>query len=107
MATITTAENWFERRPWIDEPNASIDDYIRSAPSLPTDYQLDEQLEHWREHGIVIFEKAVDEQVIDSLLEDVECLVTHPTEYEVTVDPGGGDAHSDQAIINRRVAAAR
>jgi len=93
MATITTAKNWFERRPWIDEPNASIDDYMRSAPSLPTDYRLDEQLEHWREHGIVIFEKAVDEQVIDSLLEDVDCLVTHPTEYEVTVDPGGG-AHA-------------
>jgi len=90
MATRTTAENWFERRPWIDEPDASIDEYVSSAPSLPVDYDLKAQLEHWREHGIVIFEQAVDERAIDALLEDVECLVTHPTEYEVTVDPGGG-----------------
>jgi phytanoyl-CoA hydroxylase len=90
MTTRISAQSWFQRRPWIDEPDASIDQYIGATQFPSTDYDLKAQLEHWREHGIVIFEQAVDLAVIDTLLEDIESLIRHPAEYEVTVDPGGG-----------------
>jgi len=87
------AQNWFEQRPWIDDPGASIDAYLRSLPSLPSEYDLKAKLEHWRDHGIVIFEGAVDSSTVDSLLDDVDCLVRNPSEYEVTIDVGGGQPH--------------
>ena len=85
-----SAQDWFQRRPWIDEPSASIDEYVRTVSTRPTAYDLKEKLEHWREHGIVIFERAVEYSLIASLLNDVKCLVDHPTDYELSVDLGGG-----------------
>ena len=79
------------RRPWIDDPAANINEYIKKQPSLPAHYNLAAQLDHWRQHGIVIFEQAVDPDLIDELLEDIEVLVRHPSDYEVTVDLGGGN----------------
>jgi phytanoyl-CoA hydroxylase len=89
----TTAQDWFARRPWIDEPDASIDAYVKSVNSPPVDYDLKAQLLHWREHGIVIFENAVPHSIIDSLLADIDCLVRNPKEYELTVDLGDGKPH--------------
>ena len=88
-----SAQDWFQRRPWIDEPGASIDEYVRTVSTRPTAYDLKEKLEHWREHGIVVFERAVQPSLIESLLSDVECLVDHPTDYELSVDLGGGSSY--------------
>jgi phytanoyl-CoA hydroxylase len=92
MTRTATADDWFNRRPWIDEPNAAIDAYVKSVATIH-DYDLKEKLKSWKENGIVIFEGAVDNTKIDSLLNDIEYLVHHRQEYEITVEmPGGGHA---------------
>ncbi|MSU61412.1 MAG: hypothetical protein EXS31_03290 [Pedosphaera sp.] len=86
--TKITARDWFKKRPWIDDPYASIDDYVATEAPCK-DYDLKKQLEHWRDHGIVIFENAVDTATIDALLSDIDHLVHHPTEFEITVETRG------------------
>jgi hypothetical protein len=56
-----TAQDWYRSRPWVDEPNADIDAYCRSV-ARPEDYDLRAKLDYWREHGVVIFEQAIDTQ---------------------------------------------
>ncbi|MBA2269488.1 MAG: phytanoyl-CoA dioxygenase family protein [Chthoniobacterales bacterium] len=93
MSATTTAETWLSRRPWIDEPGASIDEYVSKVGPAPDDYDLKDQLNHWREHGIVIFEGAVSHDTIDALLADIDYLVHHPKDFEISVDLGGGRPH--------------
>lgn len=76
------------RRPWIDEPNASIEAYVQSL-AQPEDYDLPAQLEHWREHGVVIFEGALEAGAIQELLDDIDYLVRHPSEFDITVETRG------------------
>jgi len=85
---MTTAKDWIAQRPWIDEPDASIEKYVNSL-ARPEDYDLKAQLQHWRDHGIVIFENAVDPQAIDRLLADVDYLTRHPSEFDITVETRG------------------
>jgi ectoine hydroxylase-related dioxygenase (phytanoyl-CoA dioxygenase family) len=89
MTTTVTAADWFKRRPWIDEPDAAIEAYVKSAATIH-DYDLKEKLESWRENGIVIFEGAVDNARIDSLLSDIDYLVQNQKGFEITVETRGG-----------------
>lgn len=91
MTTSVTPNDWFKHRPWIDEPNASVDAYVKSVAKID-DYDLKGKLEYWRECGIVIFEGAVDTATVDSLLDDVKYLIHHPKEFEITVETGGQTA---------------
>ena len=93
MSGRTTAENWFARRPWIDEPGASIDDYVNSLADPAVGYDLKEKLEHWRDHGIVIFENAVSDETISGLLSDIEYLIDHAADFEISVDFGDCRPH--------------
>jgi ectoine hydroxylase-related dioxygenase (phytanoyl-CoA dioxygenase family) len=88
MTTTVTAADWFKGRPWIDEPDAAIEAYVNSVANI-NDYDLKEKLESWNENGIVVFEGAVDTAKIDSLLTDVDYLVHHPKEFELTVETRG------------------
>lgn len=83
-----TARDWFIDRPWIDEPDADIDAYCRSV-AHPEDYDLKAKLEYWREHGVVIFENAIDTGLLDLLQEDLDTLQGDPSGYDITVQTGG------------------
>jgi phytanoyl-CoA hydroxylase len=85
LPTTVTAADWFQHRPWIDEPDAAIEAYVKSVATVH-DYDLKEKLECWRENGIVIFEGAVDHSKIGSLLSDVEYLVHNQKDFEITVE---------------------
>lgn len=83
-----TAKDWYRNRPWIDEPDADIDAYCRRA-AHPEDYDLKDKLEFWREHGVVIFENAVDTDLIDLLNQDLDALVAEPQRHEIIVEIAG------------------
>ena len=85
---VRTAQDWYTRRPWIDEPDADIDAYCRRV-ARPEDYDLKAKLEHWQEHGVVIFEGAIDPSLIDLLNADLDALVRAPSEHELTVEVAG------------------
>jgi phytanoyl-CoA hydroxylase len=82
------AQDWYANRPWIDEPDADIDAYCRSL-AHPEDYDLKAKLEYWREHGVVIFENAIDTDLIDLMQADLDELKATPTQHDVTVEIAG------------------
>jgi ectoine hydroxylase-related dioxygenase (phytanoyl-CoA dioxygenase family) len=83
-----TAQDWYKNRPWIDEPDADIDGYCRKL-ARPEDYDLKAKLEYWQEHGVVIFENAIDTDLIDLLQEDLDALVANPKDHEIFVEIAG------------------
>jgi len=85
---MITAQDWYRNRPWIDEPGADVDAYCRSI-ARPEDYDLKAKLEHWREHGVVIFEQAIDTRLIDLFNEDIAALVAAPQDHDLTIEIAG------------------
>lgn len=83
-----TVQDWYRNRPWIDEPEADIAAYCGRV-ARPEDYDLKAKLEHWQEHGVVIFEGAIDTSLIDLLNSDLDALVHAPTEHDLTVEIAG------------------
>ncbi len=60
--------------PWIDRPNPDIAGYVQRVKAqgmLPTEYDLEKQLTHWRESGYVVFAQAAPSKLIDALLADI------------------------------------
>lgn len=83
-----TAQDWYKNRPWIDEPDADIDGYCRRV-AHPEDYDLKAKLEYWHEHGVVIFENAIDTRLIDLLNEDLDALIATPQDHDLTIEIAG------------------
>lgn len=108
MATTVTAADWFRHRPWIDEPNAPVGEYVKSVATIH-DYNLEEKLQSWRENGIVVFEGAVETAKIDALLNDVEYLVHHQKNFEITVENPRGlhvpikEVETDELLQSERL----
>jgi phytanoyl-CoA hydroxylase len=83
-----TAEAWHLTIPWIDYPDADIDAYVAKV-AQPEDYDLKAKLECWREHGVAIFEQAVDPSLLDALQDDLAYLMDHSGDFEVLVEHAG------------------
>ncbi len=83
-----TAQDWYRSRPWVDEPNADIDAYCRSV-ARPEDYDLRAKLDYWREHGVVIFEQAIDTKLIDLLSQDLDDLIRSPGRHQIEIENAG------------------
>ena len=83
-----TAEDWHRKKPWIDDPNSDVSNYVKHV-AHPEDYDLEAKLEYFKEHGVVIFEGAIGSRLIDLLQEDVKQLIEHSSEHDLLVDHGG------------------
>jgi ectoine hydroxylase-related dioxygenase (phytanoyl-CoA dioxygenase family) len=83
-----TAEDWHRTKPWIDREDCDIPGYVAQV-AHPEDYNLREKLEFWREHGVVIFERAVDPLLLDALQEDLAHLIAHSAEFDVLIEHAG------------------
>jgi phytanoyl-CoA hydroxylase len=71
--------------PWIYQANADIDSFVSNFPlAAEYKYNLKEKLEFWRENGYVIFEKAIPEEQIDSLWNEIETTIDNHTKYGMT-----------------------
>lgn len=80
-----TAAEWHQAKPWIDYSDRDIERYVKGLAN-PQDYDLKAMLEHWVEHGVVIFEGAIDKKLLDLLDEDLDYLVHHNKEFELEID---------------------
>jgi phytanoyl-CoA hydroxylase len=72
--------------PWIDKDESDIDAFLKNfkqKDSLP--YDLGEKLKFWKKNGYVIFEKAIQHDLIDTYLSDIEELINNHSKYEVLV----------------------
>lgn len=79
------ADDWHNSKPWIDGINPDIAGYVNKVAHLE-DYDLEEKLNHWVEHGVVIFEGAIDTKLLDLLDEDLSYLVEHNTKFDLEID---------------------
>jgi phytanoyl-CoA hydroxylase len=87
-AMVVTERDWYEDRPWVDDPSADIDAYVRQEPAHLRD-ELRSKLLEWRRDGIVVFERGADPELIDEFMADVEYLIEHPTDFELSVERWG------------------
>lgn len=83
-----TAADWHRQKPWIDHAGCDLAGYVAQV-AQPEDYDLRAKLEHWREHGVVIFENAVDPALLDLLQADVRHLIDHAPEFDLLVEHAG------------------
>jgi phytanoyl-CoA hydroxylase len=80
--------HWEENLLSIDSPDFDVDAYVSNAPPAAT-FDLREKLEQWRKDGIVVFEAAVDGNLIDLLLEDIRYLDAHPKDFDLEIEYKG------------------
>lgn len=72
-----------------DRPEFNLDKYVSSVAS-PQDYDLRTKIEEWMEHGIVVFEGAVDTDLIDQLTDDIGQICSSPNDYDLEIEYRGG-----------------
>lgn len=88
MSSILQSDQWINNRPWIDQQDADIRQYVASLVSRP-DYDLEEKLTSWRDDGLVIFEGAVPQLLIDDYLEDLYHFINNYNAYDVPIEIRG------------------
>ncbi|MEQ1575332.1 MAG: phytanoyl-CoA dioxygenase family protein [Vicinamibacterales bacterium] len=69
--------------PWIDQPDADVDRYVRALPQVPPG--LRNRLEQWRDQGFVVLEQAIEHRLIDAYVADVKELFEHHRQFSATV----------------------
>jgi ectoine hydroxylase-related dioxygenase (phytanoyl-CoA dioxygenase family) len=90
----TPINRWTVDVPWIDQDDADIDAYVSSLPSKPN-YDLRAQLKCWRDLGIVTFERVVDTDLIDLLLEDIDHFIRNFVSYKLPIEIRGQQTSSE------------
>jgi ectoine hydroxylase-related dioxygenase (phytanoyl-CoA dioxygenase family) len=71
--------------PWIDQDDADINSFVAQFPiAADYPYDLKEKLEFWKKNGYVVFEKAIPEEVIDSLWSEIEDTIDNHDKYKMT-----------------------
>jgi phytanoyl-CoA hydroxylase len=79
--------------PWIDRDDADIDRYVEGLSALPPTKRahLRERLHDWRRDGYLILEQAIDHQLIDAYLSDLDELLSERNDSAALVNgPGHG-----------------
>ncbi|RIV18453.1 phytanoyl-CoA dioxygenase [Fibrisoma montanum] len=72
--------------PWIDKKDADIDSFVKRyqrGQNFP--YDLADKLRFWQQNGYVILEKAIQEEWVDQLWNEVEELIAHHERYRTNV----------------------
>jgi len=72
-----------------DTAHFDIAHYIKHTPKVE-EYDLRQKFEEWRETGVVIFENAVPEGLIDHYLADIEYLCANRAQFGIEVEHQGG-----------------
>jgi phytanoyl-CoA hydroxylase len=84
--------DWYQDRPWIDEPGADVDAYVAGLREDPG-FDLKAALQQWHRDGVVVFESVVDLDLIDALERDIEHLRTHYRDFDLLVETSGIQKH--------------
>jgi len=88
MRTTSPRKLDFDRAtlPWLDRHLAEIQDYVAAQSLSPADQrQLRDRLLHWMTYGFAVLPQAVEHDLIDALLADIDTLFTHREKYSVSV----------------------
>ena len=85
---MTTEQSWLDTRLWLDREEADIDSYFSDLDDLPT-YDLRSKLYAWRDRGIVVFENAVDADLLELLIRDIDEVTSGRSQFDLDVEYRG------------------
>lgn len=85
---ILTQLDYESTRPWIDLDSVDVRAYVARV-SDQAGFDLERKLVEWHKRGVVSFENAVDVQLVDALLDDVEYLRKHARDFELMAEYRG------------------
>jgi phytanoyl-CoA hydroxylase len=73
-------------QPWIDQPNADIDSFLRKfKPRFEVSYDLADKLTNWRKNGYAVLENIIPKEMIDKFMADVDRLTEEPEKHKLSV----------------------
>ncbi|WP_224245717.1 phytanoyl-CoA dioxygenase family protein [Hyalangium gracile] len=73
--------------PWLDKPEADIEGYVKGlGGAVENPEELIGQLRSWRDNGFVILPRAIEPELIDALLADVDELFTNCSKYSILIN---------------------
>lgn len=73
--------------PWLDTPGADIESYVKWLGSAVEDPELlVQQLQSWRFYGFVHLPGAIEPELIDALLADVDELFANHSQYSIRIN---------------------
>ena len=78
---------WARDIPWIDRPDESIDGFLDKY--IPSYANLREHLIDWRDKGFVILESAIDTDLIDRYVNELDFLRENLHKYLVSIELRG------------------
>lgn len=80
--------------PWLDRPEADIEGYVRGLGAAAKDPELlIEQLQSWRNNGYVLLPQAIEPELVDALLGDVEELFDNCSQYSILINSESKGIH--------------
>ncbi len=71
-----------------DRPEFDLNQYMSGIAS-PQDYDLQEKIEQWIEHGVVIFKDAIDPRLIDQFAVDLKEICESPNDFDLEIECRG------------------
>jgi len=71
-----------KRLPWLDALRFGVEDYVRSLPLTEAErFALRTRLFEWMLHGYVVLEGAVEHELIDAFLADLDEVLANPAAH--------------------------
>ena len=75
-----------KRLPWVDEVRYRVEDYVRGLSLDPrARATLRQQLFDWMAHGYVVLENAIEPDLIDAFLADIDEVLTNHRDFTTLV----------------------
>ncbi|MEZ5966696.1 MAG: phytanoyl-CoA dioxygenase family protein [Planctomycetota bacterium] len=75
-----------KRLPWLDALRYHVEDYVRALPLAQRErFALRARLFQWMLHGYAVLEQAVEPELIDALLADVDEILADPRHHSSLV----------------------
>ncbi len=78
-----------ETLPWLDRCYAEIDRYVSDLGSAAPDYDLRAKLIDWLRNGYVVFEGAIEAELIDAYNADIDAVFSEPSRFGVRLNVEG------------------
>ena len=73
--------------PWLDHPTREVQRYVESLDPQPPDPELLRlQLLHWAAFGYLVIPNAIEHELIDALLADLDELFANHRQYSTMID---------------------
>lgn len=87
MTDISNQDFDLSSLPWLDQPSRQISEYVAGLDPQPEHpLELRNNLLHWMQFGFAVLPQAIEPELIDAYLKDVDELLSRYKEFSVYID---------------------